>query len=142
MTQQMTIALGTCSAPVMALVPFLPLVLWILALRFDIPDTSPCNIQSHTVLPLPSPRTYPICTPQSHSYNTHILYSTHHARVDILCIHTFSSFILLYHSLIPRAISICAPFFIPVCADRFALIIFASLLPVLSLFPLHSCFCH
>lgn len=56
------------------------LVLWILALRSDIlfsypPHlrSGPCNIHSHAVLPQPpSLCTYPICTPQSHSHDTHI----------------------------------------------------------------------
>jgi hypothetical protein len=45
--------------------------------------------------------------------HTYILYSIHHAFVDSL-LHSHFFFILLYQSrLIPRAISICAPFFIP-----------------------------
>jgi hypothetical protein len=148
MTQRMTPALGTFAAPtVTAFVLFFSLVLWILALRSDIHfsysshlPSGPCNIQSHTVLP-PSLCMHTICTQQSHSHDTHthILYSTHHACVDILCIHTFS--ILLYHSLISR--SVLHSLF-PVRSDRFALIIVFFLLPrsVLSVFPLRSCFCH
>ena len=83
----------------MALFHFFLSSLWILALRFDIPDTSPLQYPISHRPPIPSLRTYPICTPQSHSYNTHILYSTHHARVDILCIHTFFLFHpTLYHT--------------------------------------------
>ena len=45
--------------------------------------------------------------------HTYILYSIHHACVDFL-LHSHFFFILLYQSrVIPRAISICAPFFIP-----------------------------
>jgi hypothetical protein len=118
---------------------FLSLVLWILALRSDIlfsypPHlrSGPCNLQSHAVLPKPpSLCTHPICTPQSHSHDTHTYYTVYTTHASILfCIHTFFFFILLYQS---RAISICAPpFFIPrlfrsLCPNSICL-----LLPLLS----------
>jgi hypothetical protein len=118
----------------MAFVPF-SLVLWILGLRSDIlilfsylPHlrSGACNIQSHAVLPKPpSLCTHPICTPQSHSHDTHTYYTVYTTHSSILfCIHTFfsSCCISLVSSLVPSRFVLHSLF--PVCSDRFALILF------------------
>ena len=138
MTQWMTPALGTFSAlTVMAFVLFFSLVLWILALRFDIHFSYHLQYSiSHRPLP-PKPAHTSHLYPQSHSHDTytHILYSTHHASIFFAFILFFS--ILLYHGLILVSSRSVLHSLFPVCSDRFALIIvfffFASLLSVLSL---------
>ena len=112
---------------------FFYLVLWILALRSDIHfsypphlRSGPCNIQSHAVLPKPpSLCTHPICTPQSHSHDTHIHFIQYTPRMR-----RFSFAFTLFHP----AVSVSSHPFVPsrfvlhslfpVCSDRFALILF------------------
>ena len=124
MTQWMTPALGTFYAlTVMAFVLFFSLVLWILALRFDIHFSYHLQYSiSHRPLP-PKPAHTSHLYPQSHSHDTytHILYSTHHASIFFAFILFFS--ILLYHGLILVSSRSVLHSLFPVCSDRFALII-------------------
>ena len=114
MTQWMTPALGTFSAlTVMAFVLFFSLVLWILALRFDIHFSYHLQYSiSHRPLP-PSLRTHPICTRNpTLTTRTHTYYTAHTTHR-----YSLHSYFFFFHTTVsrshPRVISICAPFFIP-----------------------------
>jgi hypothetical protein len=124
---------------VMAFVPFFSLVLWILALRSDIPFP----FLPHLFPPKPAHTShlYPAIPLSRHA---HTYYTVHTTHASIFSAFTLFSHPTVSHSLIPRAISICSPFFIPRSFRSFCpnYIPFASLaLSVLSLFPLRSCFC-
>lgn len=119
------------------------LVLWIFGLRSDILFSYPPHLRSVPAISnltpsspkTPSLCTHTICTPQSHSHDTHIHIIQYTPRMRRFSF-AFTLFFILYQStmssLIPRAISICAPFFIARlfrCSDRFALILFVFCFP-------------
>lgn len=131
--------LSSCGSLVCALTPFfVPATSSFWALQYPISRRLPKP---------PSLCTHPICTPQSHSHDTHTYYTVYTTHASILfCNHTFfsSCCISLVLSLVPSRFVLHSLF--PVCSDRFALILFVFCFPsialVLSLLPLCSCFGH
>ena len=81
------------------------------------------NLTPSSQLPKPvhTSHLYPAIPLTTH---IHIIQYTTHASI-LFCISLF--FTLLYYS--RRVTSICPPFFIPVCSDRFALILFVFCFP-------------
>ncbi len=87
---------SSCGSLLCALTPFIPNASLFWALQYPMLDS-------------PKPPPHLICTPAIPlTRHRHILYSTHHARVDTLCIHILS-YCITASSL---AVSICVPFFI------------------------------
>ena len=94
-----TCAWNFSALTVMAFVLFFSLVMWILALRFDIPFSYPPHLQySISHRPPLSLRIHPICTPQSHSHDTYTYYTAHTTHASI-----FFAFILFFHTTVSRS---------------------------------------
>jgi len=143
-TMDDTCAWNFSALTVMAFVLFFSLVLWILALRFDIPFSYPPHLQ-YSILhrAAPSLRIHPICTPQSHSHDTYTHIIQHTPRMRRYSLHSY--FFPPYYCITVSSSSSRSVLhsLFSVRSDRFALIIAFFLLPcsLFCLFPLRSCFC-